>query len=51
MDNSLLALYFSYKSATKYVVDWLFLTVGREQFDRVHERPSTTEIVNAAILI
>jgi hypothetical protein len=51
MDNSLLALYFSYKSATKYVVDWLFSTVGREQFDQVHARPSTAEIVNAAILV
>lgn len=51
MDNSLLALYFSYKSATKYVVNWLFSAVGREQFDQVHARPSTTEVMNAAILI
>lgn len=50
MDNSLFSLYFSYKSATKSVVDWLVSTVGRERF-HLDARPSTTEIVNAAIFV
>ena len=46
MENSLLSLYFSYKQATKLVLDWLVSTVGHGQFR--HTRLTTTEILDAA---
>lgn len=49
MEKSLSELYFSYKRATKVVLDWLVSTVGHEKFRQ--SRPSTTEIVSAATAV
>ena len=49
MENSLLSLYFSYKQATKVVLDWLFSAVGHGQFR--HSRLTTIEVVDAATFV
>lgn len=49
MEDSLLYLYFSYKQATKVILDWLVSTVGHGHF--CHSRLTTTETVDAATFV